>query len=127
MPNPLSHYGRAKYYGERFVNMYVAKHFCLRAGWMMGGGPRKDKKFINKLFQQIKAGSRELHVVDDKFGTPTYTVDFARSAAFLVTTPVYGVLANLAVLDSSVRQLPQRRCVTARSRSPIASAAVPSG
>ena len=91
MPNPLSHYGRAKYYGERFVSMYVAKHFCLRAGWMMGGGPRKDKKFINKIFQQIKAGSRELHVVDDKFGTPTYTVDFARSAAFLLTTKYYGV------------------------------------
>jgi dTDP-4-dehydrorhamnose reductase len=91
MPNPLSHYGRAKYYGERFVSMYVAKHFCLRAGWMMGGGPKKDKKFINKVFQQIKAGSRELHVVDDKFGTPTYTVDFARSAAFLVTTKYYGV------------------------------------
>jgi dTDP-4-dehydrorhamnose reductase len=91
MPNPLSHYGRAKYYGERFVNMYVAKHFCLRAGWMMGGGPKKDKKFINKIFQQIKAGARELHVVDDKFGTPTYTVDFARSAAFLVTTKYYGV------------------------------------
>jgi dTDP-4-dehydrorhamnose reductase len=90
-PNPLSHYGRAKYYGERFVEMRVSKYFCLRAGWMMGGGPKKDKKFINKIFQQIKAGSRELHVVDDKFGTPTYTVDFARSMAFLVTTNYYGV------------------------------------
>jgi dTDP-4-dehydrorhamnose reductase len=91
LPNPLSHYGRSKYYGERFVDMHVPRYFCLRAGWMMGGGPKKDKKFINKIFQQIKAGSRELHVVDDKFGTPTYTVDFARSAAFLVTTKYYGV------------------------------------
>jgi dTDP-4-dehydrorhamnose reductase len=90
-PNPLSHYGRSKYYGERFVETRVPKYFCLRAGWMMGGGPRKDKKFINKIFQQIQAGSRELRVVDDKFGTPTYTVDFARSAAFLVTTTYYGV------------------------------------
>lgn len=91
LPNPLSHYGRAKYYGERFVEMHVPKYFCLRAGWMMGGGPKKDKKFINKIFQQIQAGSRELRVVDDKFGTPTYTVDFARSTAFLVTTNYYGV------------------------------------
>lgn len=30
-------------------------------------------------------------MVDDKFGTPTYTVDFARSAAFLLTTTYYGV------------------------------------
>jgi dTDP-4-dehydrorhamnose reductase len=90
-PNPLSHYGRSKYYGERFVETHVPRYFCLRAGWMMGGGPGKDKKFINKIFRQIKAGARELCVVDDRFGTPTYTVDFARSAAFLVTTPYYGV------------------------------------
>ena len=91
VPNPLSQYARAKYHGERFVEAHVPKHFCLRAGWMMGGGPKKDKKFINKIFQQIKVGSRELRVVDDKFGTPTYTVDFARSAAFLLTTRYYGV------------------------------------
>jgi dTDP-4-dehydrorhamnose reductase len=90
-PNPLSQYGRAKYHGERFVEMHVPKYFCLRAGWMMGGGPSKDKKFINKIYRQIKGGARELRVVDDKFGTPTYTVDFARSAAFLLTTPYYGV------------------------------------
>jgi dTDP-4-dehydrorhamnose reductase len=91
VPNPLSQYGQSKYYGERFVETHVPKYFCLRAGWMMGGGPKKDKKFINKIFRQIKAGSRELCVVDDRFGTPTYTVDFARSAAFLVTTGYYGV------------------------------------
>jgi dTDP-4-dehydrorhamnose reductase len=91
VPNPVSHYARSKYYGERFVEARVPKYFCLRAGWMMGGGPQKDKKFINKIFRQIRGGSTELNVVDDKFGTPTYTVDFARSAAFLVTTSYYGV------------------------------------
>lgn len=90
-PNPLSHYGRAKYYGEQVVAAMVPRHFCLRAGWMMGGGPKKDKKFVNKIFQQIRSGARELRVVDDKFGTPTYTVDFARSVLFLVTTSYHGV------------------------------------
>ena len=32
LPNPLSHYGRSKYYGEQFVERHVPKHFCLRAG-----------------------------------------------------------------------------------------------
>jgi dTDP-4-dehydrorhamnose reductase len=91
VPNPLSHYGRAKYHGEQVVAAMVPRHFCLRAGWMMGGGPRKDKKFINKIFRQLRAGARALHVVDDKFGTPTYTVDFARSVRFLVGTPYHGV------------------------------------
>ena len=90
-PNPLSQYGQAKYYGERIVAEMVPKHFCLRAGWMMGGGPTKDKKFVNKIFRQLRDGARELHIVDDKFGTPTYTVDFARSVLFLVGTSYYGV------------------------------------
>ena len=29
--------------------------------------------------QQLKSGKKELHVVDDKDGTPTYTIDFARN------------------------------------------------
>ncbi len=77
-PNPLSVYAKSKYYGERFTLRYVRKHYVVRAGWMMGGGPRKDKKFINKLHLQLKAGAKELFVVEDKCGTPTYTVDFAK-------------------------------------------------
>jgi dTDP-4-dehydrorhamnose reductase len=46
---------------------------------MMGGGPEVDKKFVNKIMKQIKAGKTELNVVDDKLGVPTYTKDFAYS------------------------------------------------
>jgi dTDP-4-dehydrorhamnose reductase len=51
---------------------------------MMGGGPRKDKKFIQKLMRQIQNGVRELHIVHDKLGTPTYTRDFARNVKLLI-------------------------------------------
>lgn len=90
-PNPLSHYAKSKYYGERWVQQQVDKHWVLRAGWMMGGGPRKDKKFINKLFRQIVEGRRTLHVVDDKLGTPTYTVDFARGIDAIVESGLFGL------------------------------------
>ena len=43
------------------------------------GGKEKDKKFVSKLINQVKAGNTELNVVDDKAGTPTYTRDFAQS------------------------------------------------
>ncbi|MEO7277581.1 MAG: sugar nucleotide-binding protein, partial [Sphingomicrobium sp.] len=78
LPNPLGEYARSKYMGERFVAENVRRHLVCRAGWMMGGGPAKDKKFVHKLMRQIKDGGRELFIVDDKLGTPTYTVDFAR-------------------------------------------------
>ncbi len=76
-PNPLGVYAKTKYEGELFVSQYANRHLICRAGWMMGGGPKKDKKFIQKLMSQIKEGKTELQVVDDKDGTPTYTHDFA--------------------------------------------------
>lgn len=88
-PNPLSVYGKSKYYGER-VALSVPKSIVIRAGWMMGGGPKKDKKFINKLIKQINSGAKELFVVSDKHGTPCYTYDLAKSIYYLIDTQEYG-------------------------------------
>lgn len=90
-PNPLSYYGKSKYHGELFVEKNSFRYFVFRAGWMMGGGPRKDKKFINKLYKQIKAGNKELFVVDDKLGTPTYTKDFAENMVRVIASGYHGV------------------------------------
>lgn len=89
-PNPLSIYGKSKYFGE-VLTKNIPKSIVIRAGWMMGGGPKKDKKFINKIIMQLKAGKKELHVVDDKLGTPCYTHDLARSIYYLLDTEQYGV------------------------------------
>jgi dTDP-4-dehydrorhamnose reductase len=90
-PNPLGYYAKSKAYGEAWVRQSVRKHLVLRAGWMMGGGPKKDKKFINKIYKQLKAGKKELFVVTDKLGTPTYTVDFARGIRLLLESEDYGL------------------------------------
>lgn len=101
MPNPLSIYAKAKYHGELFVQRYLARHFVFRAGWMMGGGPAKDKKFINKIFKQIQSGQKELYVVDDKLGTPTYTVSFARGIFKVVESELYGLYNQVCGGDCS--------------------------
>lgn len=90
-PRPLGHYARSKYMGERFVAENVREHLVCRAGWMMGGGPAKDKKFIQKLMKQLKDGATELFVVEDKLGTPTYTMDFARNVRLLLGTGLWGI------------------------------------
>ncbi|GEP40450.1 NAD(P)-dependent oxidoreductase [Nocardioides psychrotolerans] len=90
-PNPLGVYARSKYLGEVLVQQRVSRHFICRAGWMMGGGPAKDKKFIMKIMKQLKAGATELSVVDDKLGTPTYTIDFATNLEALATSEHYGL------------------------------------
>lgn len=90
-PNPLGYYAKSKAYGEAWVRQSVRRHFVFRAGWMMGGGPAKDKKFINKIYRQLKAGKKELFVVTDKLGTPTYTVDFAHGIRVLLESEQYGL------------------------------------
>ncbi len=90
IPNPLSVYGKSKYGGELVAKM-LPKSIVIRAGWMMGGGPEKDKKFINKIIKQLRAGAKELSVVNDKFGTPCYTYDLAQSIKYLLDHDAYGL------------------------------------
>ena len=91
IPNPLGVYARSKYMGERFVCENAKRYLICRAGWMMGGGPQKDKKFINKIMLQIKDGIRELNIVNDKDGTPTYTHDFALTVKELIEKEYWGL------------------------------------
>ncbi|WP_295591472.1 NAD(P)-dependent oxidoreductase [uncultured Lamprocystis sp.] len=90
-PNPLGVYARSKYMGERFVVENAQRYVVCRAGWMMGAGPAKDKKFIQKLMKQIKEGRKELFIVNDKDGTPTYTHDFAKTVKELIQKEYWGL------------------------------------
>ncbi|MBN8686058.1 MAG: NAD(P)-dependent oxidoreductase [Chitinophagales bacterium] len=91
MPNPLGVYARSKYMGERYVAENAKRFLICRAGWMMGAGPSKDKKFIQKLMKQLKDGKKELFIVDDKDGTPTFTHDFARNVKALIEKEYWGL------------------------------------
>jgi dTDP-4-dehydrorhamnose reductase len=91
VPNPLGVYARAKWAGEDFVSRNARRYLICRAGWMMGGGPSKDKKFVQKLMLELHEGKSELNVVDDKLGTPTYTRDFARNVRLLLDSECWGL------------------------------------
>ena len=91
LPNPQGNYARSKYQGELYIEKHAIKFLVLRAGWMMGGGPRKDKKFVQKIIKQIKDGKKELNIVNDKFGTPTYTIDFAKNVKLLLKNEIWGI------------------------------------
>jgi len=91
IPNPLGVYARSKYTAEVFVQQNANRYLVCRAGWMMGAGPKKDKKFIQKLMKQIKEGKKELYIVNDKDGTPTYTHDFANNVKALIQNEYWGL------------------------------------
>lgn len=87
-PNPQSWYSRSKYQGELVVEKLLSRYYIARAGWMFGGGP-EDKKFVAKMIDL--ASSRDmLKVVNDKFGSPTYTADIASGVERLTHTGLYG-------------------------------------
>jgi len=87
-PGPVIVYARSKYLGEESVRRLVARHYVVRAGWMFGGGP-EDKKFVAKLIERARE-SELLLAVDDKTGSPTYTVDIARRCLELLSTERFG-------------------------------------
>ena len=101
-PNPIGHYAKSKYLGEKYVQKKSSQYLICRAGWMMGGGTRKDKKFIQKLMCQLADGADELFVVNDKLGTPTYTLDFARNVNILIKKSKTG-LYNMACKGKTSR------------------------
>ena len=112
-PNPIGHYAKSKYLGEKYVIENSNNFLICRAGWMMGGGPKKDKKFVHKIMKQIKSGNKELNIVDDKLGTPTYTHDFAANVKLLIekgqkglfNMVCYGLTSRLEVASEMLRLL----------------------
>lgn len=87
-PNPNSVYSKSKYEGELIVEKLLDKYYIVRAGWMFGGG-REDKKFVAKIIELAQDRDR-LSVVNDKFGSPTYTYDIASGIEKLAHTGLYG-------------------------------------
>jgi len=90
-PSPRGCYAKSKFAGEVFVIQNARRYLVCRAGWMMGGGPAKDKKFVQKVMLQLKMGKKELFIVDDKLGTPTYTHDFANNVQALLERELWGL------------------------------------
>jgi dTDP-4-dehydrorhamnose reductase len=90
LPNPINVYGKSKREGEKIVQSLLHRYYIVRAGWMVGGGPEKDKKFIGKIIRQIKEKT-VLKAVNDKIGSPTYTLDFSRCLTNLIETGYYGL------------------------------------
>ncbi|MHC1745247.1 MAG: dTDP-4-dehydrorhamnose reductase [Syntrophobacteraceae bacterium] len=72
-PCPLGVYGESKWAGENELRSVHRKHIILRTSWLFGAMGNSFVKTILRLARE----RNELRVVDDQFGCPTWTGDFA--------------------------------------------------
>jgi len=84
-PDPVNFYGMTKARGEEIVRG-LEKHFIVRTSWLYGRGEHNFVKTLLRLGEKKK----EVMVVSDQIGAPTYTVDLARLIYTLIGTTDYG-------------------------------------
>lgn len=70
--NPVNYYGKTKYLGENFIRKYD-NHIIVRISWVFG---INGKNFIRTMLN-LAESHKELNVVCDQIGSPTYTKDLA--------------------------------------------------
>jgi len=83
--NPMSIYGQTKFEGEEEVRRNP-NHFITRISWVFGINGNNFIKTMLKLSETKK----ELNVVCDQIGSPTYTVDLAKLLVEMSYTNKYG-------------------------------------
>ena len=83
---PLNVYGRSKYEGELAVEKYLDKYFIVRIAWVFG---INGKNFV-KTMLNLGETKDEINVVNDQFGSPTYTYDLSRLLVDMLETEKYG-------------------------------------
>jgi len=92
-PNPQNNYGRSKYLGELAIKGMLKDYIIARVCWMFGGGPEKDQKFVAKIIRQLD--NKEIKVVTDQIGSPTYGKDLILGIKKLLQEDARGIY-NLA-------------------------------
>ena len=84
---PLGVYGKTKLDGENYVKGILEKYFIVRISWVFG---KNGNNFI-KTMLRIGKDRKEVNVVSDQIGSPTYTEDLAKLLCDMVVTDKYGI------------------------------------
>lgn len=85
--NPINVYGKSKLLGEKAVQKILKKYFIVRISWVFGEHGNNFVKTMLRLGKEHK----EINVVSDQYGSPTYTADLAPLLVEMVKTDRYGI------------------------------------
>lgn len=86
-PAPLSVYGKTKLAGEKEIEENCESYFIIRTSWLYGKYGNNFVKTIVKLSNERE----NLSIVNDQFGTPTYTQDLISFIEKCIHSKAYGI------------------------------------
>lgn len=81
-PNPQSVYGKTKLLGEKEVEKNCKKHYIIRTSWLYS---QHGSNFMKTMLQLAKT-KKEIRVVEDQIGTPTYALDLANAILHIINS-----------------------------------------
>ena len=84
---PLNVYGMSKVQGEDAVRSLMTRFFILRTSWVFG---KNGRNFVRTMLR-LGSEKKEIRVVNDQIGSPTYTQDLARVICDMLPTEKYGI------------------------------------
>ncbi len=84
---PLNVYGRSKLEGEHAVRELLDRAFLVRTSWLIGA---HGNNFVKSMLR-LAGDRRELNVVDDQIGSPTFSADLAPLLCDMLTTDAFGI------------------------------------
>jgi len=88
--NPISVYGRTKFYGEDLVQQSDANWVILRSNVVFSFNERTKASFMDWVVDSLK-NRQSITVVDDQWNNPTWTVDLARIISRIIDHEIQGI------------------------------------
>lgn len=85
---PINVYGESKLAGEKLIAENMEKFYLIRTSWMFGSGGKNFVETMLKLGEKALSEGKELKVVNDQVGSPTYTEDFVKSVVANFIEPI---------------------------------------
>ena len=84
--DPLSVYGKSKLAGERYVEGLLTSWVIIRTSWLCG---KNGKNFVETMLR-LAGTKRQIAVVNDQAGSPTFVPDLVREMKRVIETGAYG-------------------------------------
>jgi dTDP-4-dehydrorhamnose reductase len=85
--NPINYYGLTKEQSEQLVESRLKKFYIVRTSWLFG---KAGKNFVQTILNIAKEKDT-IEVVNDQFGSPTYTKDLAEAILKIILSDNFGV------------------------------------